>query len=51
MSSLTINSTNTTTSVLNYAIKQIEQEYKDIPDGENIADHVSKIVVMEMLRR
>jgi len=22
-----------------------------IPDGENIADHVGKIVVMEMLRR
>lgn len=36
----TIHSTNTTTSVLNYAIKQIEQEYKDIPDSDNIVEKV-----------
>lgn len=38
--SSTVNSTNTTTSVLNYAIKQIEQEYKDIPDSDNIVEKV-----------
>lgn len=36
----TIHSTSTTTSVLNYAIKQIEQEYKDIPDSDNIVEKV-----------
>ena len=36
----TIHSTTTTTSVLNYAIKQIEQEYKDIPDSDNIVEKV-----------
>jgi len=38
--SSTFNRTNTTTSVLNYAIKQIEQEYKDIPDSDNIVEKV-----------
>jgi len=36
---------NTTTSVLNYAIKQIENEYKDIPDSDNIVEKIIERII------
>ena len=35
----------TTTMVLNHAIKQIENEYKDIPDGDSIVEKIIDRIV------